>query len=92
MNGGIDPPGGNGNKSFTCNVPTRLIIAMWDVSGDAPGTNACGNKCFRVKTVGAFYATEYVKDEGVRGYFSDVVAQGPFSPFPGLIKKIALVQ
>ena len=91
-NGGIEPPGGTGNKSFTCNVPTRLIIAMWDVSGDAPGTNACGNKCFRVKAVGAFYVTEYVKDEGVRGYFSDVVAQGAFSPFPGLIKRIALVQ
>lgn len=91
-NGGINPPSGRGNKSFVCNVPTKMIIALWAESGDAPGTSVCGRKCFLVKYVGVFYATEYVKDDGVRGYFTTMAMQGRFSPLPSLIKKIALVQ
>lgn len=91
-NGGINPPNGGGNQSFTCNVPTRIIISMWAEHGDAPGTSSCGNKCFKVNYVGVFYLTEFIKGEGVRGYFSDLASQGKFSPIPSLIKKIALVQ
>jgi hypothetical protein len=36
--------------------------------------------------------TEYVRGDGVRGYFSTLATQGRFSPLPSLIKKIALVQ
>ena len=39
-----------------------------------------------------FYVTEYVKGEGVQGYFTSLATQGRFSPTPSLIKKIALVQ
>jgi len=91
-NGGITPPGGGGNRSFTCNVPTQMRIAMWAESGNAPRASGCGDKCFLVKYVGVFYVTEYVKDEGVRGYFTSLATQGRFSPIPSLIKKIALVQ
>lgn len=91
-NGGISPPNGGGNKSFTCNVPTRMVISMWAEHGNAPGTSGCGGKCFKVKYVGVFYLTEYIKGEGVRGYFSDLASQGKFSSIPSLIKKIALVQ
>lgn len=91
-NGGITPPNGGGNRSFTCNAPTRIIISMWSEHGDAPGTSGCGGKCFKVKYVGVFYLTEYIKGDGVRGYFSDLASQGKFSPIPSLIKKIALVQ
>jgi hypothetical protein len=91
-NGGINPPNGGGNRSFTCNVPTRMVISMWAEHGNAPATSGCGGKCFKVKYVGVFYLTEYVKGDGVRGYFSDLASQGKFSPIPSLIKKIALVQ
>lgn len=90
--GGTTPPGARGNRSFVCNTPTEMIIAMWAESGSPPGAPGCGGKCFRVKYVGVFYATEYVKDEGIRGYFSSLALQGRFSPIPSLIKKIALVQ
>jgi hypothetical protein len=90
--GGITPPNGGGNRSFVCNVPTQMIIAMWAESGNAPGTSGCGGKCFLVKYVGVFYVTEYVKGEGVQGYFTSLATQGRFSPIPSLIKKIALVQ
>ncbi len=89
---GITPPNGGGNRSFQCNTPTQMLIALWAVSGDAPGASGCGGKCFLVKYVGVFYVTEYVKGEGVRGYFTSLATQGSFSPIPSLIKKIALVQ
>ena len=91
-NGGVTPANGRGNRSFVCNAPTQMIIALWAESGNAPGASSCGGKCFLVKYVGVFYVTEYVKDDGVVGYFSTLATQGRFSPLPSLIKKIALVQ
>lgn len=91
-NGGTTPPGARGNRSFACNVPTRLIIALWAESGEAPHATGCGGKCFRVRYVGVFYVTEYLKDEGVRGYFTSLATQGRFSAVPSLIETIALVQ
>lgn len=91
-NGGITPPNGGGNKSFVCNTPTQLIVALWAESGTPPGASGCGGKCFLVKYVGVFYVTEYVKGDGVKGYFTTLATQGRFSPLPSLIKKIALVQ
>ena len=91
-NGGITPANGGGNRSFVCNAPTQMILALWAESGNAPGASGCGGKCFLVKYIGVFYVTEYVKGDGVRGYFSTLATQGRFSPLPSLIKKIALVQ
>jgi hypothetical protein len=69
-----------------------MILALWAESGNAPGASGCGGKCFLVKYIGVFYVTEYVRGDGVRGYFSTLATQGRFSPLPSLIKKIALVQ
>lgn len=91
-NGGTTPPGASGNRSFVCNVPTQMIVALWAESGDAPHASGCGGKCFRVQYVGVFNVTAYLKDEGARGYFTSLAAHGRFSPIPSLIKTIGLVK
>lgn len=91
-NGGTVPANAKGNKSFTCVNPTEVRIAMWSEYGSPPGGQGCGGKCFKVMGIGVFYVTGFEKGNGAYGYFSSIVASGPFSPHPGLLRKTALVQ
>jgi len=81
-------------SNYTCSSPVRIIVAMWDQSGNAPGVSGCGGKCFRVKALGVFYVMRYnTGSDAVEGYFQTLSeVGGGFVPAPGAIEMNALVR
>ena len=80
---GTDPANPGNNKTFSCNTPVPVKIA---ISSTLTGSS------FLVKYIGVFAVTGYTKNTGIRGYFSSLSSTGTFSLTPSPIKKIALVQ
>ncbi|MGI8497273.1 MAG: pilus assembly protein TadG-related protein [Gemmatimonadaceae bacterium] len=78
----------NGNQSWTCPTPVPVDIAIY-----ASTANSNGKPVYIVKYLGSFMLTGYSKSGGVLGYFSLFTQPGEgFSPFPGPIRKLILVQ
>ena len=83
------------NPAVDCTTPVRVIIALWDQSGDAPHFNSgCGGKCFHVKYMGVFYVTGYNEStDAVKGFFQTMSDPGGgFVAAPGPVGKNALVR
>jgi hypothetical protein len=85
----------SGNGTYNCPAPlaNRTIkVAMWSIA-DA---GVCSPRCFKVKYVGVWVVTQYVKssgsDDGIYGYFSAMPSDGAFTAVPGPLQKIALVK
>jgi len=83
----------NGNN-YVCANPVRVVVALWDTYGNAPGASSgCGGKCFHVKYLGVFYVTQYnTSTNAVVGYFQTMANSGSLSTTPSPIKMFALVQ
>ena len=89
-------------QNFTCSppVPIKMVMwANWNTTATASGVNAnCAPRCFLVKYAGVFVVTGYQTvsgssgSEGVTGYFQTLITTGGFTPAPGPLQKIALVQ
>jgi hypothetical protein len=83
------------NSVTTCPNPVRVIIALWDQSGNAPHfSSGCGGKCFHVNYMGVFYVTGYDDaSDSVTGYFQSMSDPGGgFIASPGPVGKNALVR
>jgi hypothetical protein len=85
----------SGNGTFNCPAPIEqrsIKVAMWS-DADA---GVCSPRCFKVKYMGVWVVTQYVKspgsDDGIFGYFSSMAADGSFTTVPGPLQKIALVR
>ena len=90
---GVQDLCGLSGSNYVCKPEVRITAALWDVSGDAPGTSGCGGKCFHVKYMGVFFVTGYdTVNDAVTGYFQTMSAAGEFSTAPGPIQTIALVK
>lgn len=79
-------------------MPT-IKMAIWDYQSNNTTTFNSGTTCggagncyYRVKYIGAFTVTGYIKGDSVTGYFNDLSSSGRFSPSAGLVKRIALVK
>lgn len=80
-------------QEFTCSPPVSVKIVLWDLNDRA----IAAPNAFRVKYIGIFFLTGFSKGmqgapDGVTGYFQSIASAGAFTPLPGPLKKVALVQ
>jgi hypothetical protein len=75
--------------SNTCNPPMRVIAAMWDTYGDAPGGHC--NSCYHIKYLGEFTLVGWDQStKNIVGYFNTMTmpASGATGFTPGATSSI----